>query len=73
MVPVIVEKCRWDKTRLGTLNALPPKGKPLNNWSPQSDGWNSVADGLATVFKKLMEARREVADAGHLVSAGPSR
>jgi internalin A len=54
VVPVILEKCRWDKTPLRPLNALPEKAKPLNNWTPRSDGWNSIAEGLARVFKKLM-------------------
>lgn len=55
VVPVILEACRWDKTALGRLNALPEKAKPLNKWTPQSDAWNTVANGLATVFKKVME------------------
>ena len=55
VVPLILEKCRWDQTALGVLNALPEKGKALNKWKPPSDGWNSVANGLATVFKKLMK------------------
>ena len=55
LVPVILENCRWDKTALGALNALPEKGKALNKWKPPSDGWNSVANGLATVFEKLMK------------------
>ncbi|MFZ1220027.1 MAG: COR domain-containing protein [Chthoniobacterales bacterium] len=59
VVPVILEACRWDKTALGSLNALPEKAKPLNKWTPQSDAWNSVANGLETVFKKLMKGGRE--------------
>jgi hypothetical protein len=55
VVPLILEACRWNETKLGTLQALPEKGKPLNKWRPPSDGWKSVADGLATVFKKLMD------------------
>lgn len=55
VVPVILEACRWSKTALAALNALPEKGKALNKWKPPSDGWNSVADGLATIFEKLMQ------------------
>jgi internalin A len=55
VVPLILEACRWQHTPLGPLQALPVKGKPLNKWKPPSDGWKSVADGLATVFKKLMK------------------
>jgi internalin A len=56
VVPLILEACRWDQTPLGPLNALPEKGKPVNKWKPLSDGWKTVADGLAKVFKKLMES-----------------
>lgn len=55
VVPVILEACRWHKTILGTLNALPEKGKALNKWKPSSDGWLSIADGLARVCEKLMK------------------
>jgi internalin A len=54
LVPVILEACRWDKTTLGALNALPEKGKALNTWKPAAGGWKSVADGLARVLEKLM-------------------
>ncbi len=55
VVPVILKACRWDKTALGTLNALPEKAKPLNEWPLSSAGWKSIADGLAKVFQKLMQ------------------
>ena len=55
VVPIILEQCRWEKTALGALNALPEKAKPLNNWKPQADGWKTIADGLSRVFQKLME------------------
>jgi len=54
LVPVILEACRWDKTALGALNALPEKAKPLDTWKPASGGWNSMANGLAKVLQKLM-------------------
>lgn len=57
VVPVILEACRWHSTTLGKLNALPEKGQPLNTWSPRSDGWKSLADGLAKLLKKLMAAK----------------
>lgn len=55
VVPVVLENCRWKQTALGALNALPEKGKALNTWNPQSNGWNTVSDGLAQVFTKTME------------------
>jgi len=58
VVPLILEACRWEKTALGALNALPEKAKPLNKWTPRSDGWKTVADGLATVFKSRIKNNR---------------
>ena len=55
VVPVILEEVPLVRTALGSLNALPEKARPLKNWKPQSDGWNNIADGLAKVFKRLME------------------
>lgn len=55
VVPIVLESCRWDKTALGSLNALPEKAKPLNKWKPPSDGWHTVANGLAQVLEKLMK------------------
>ena len=57
VVPLVLEACRWEETALGPLNALPEKGKPLNKWRPQSDGWKTVSDGLAVVLKRLMTPR----------------
>jgi internalin A len=60
LVPVILETCRWAETVLSDLNVLPDKAKALNTWNRSSDAWNSVAEGLAKVFEKLMKdsARR---------------
>ncbi|OYW77555.1 MAG: hypothetical protein B7Z37_03775 [Verrucomicrobia bacterium 12-59-8] len=55
VVPFVLEACRWDKTVLGSLNALPEKAKPLNKYRPVSDGWHTVSNGLAQVFEKLMK------------------
>ncbi|MDB6005526.1 MAG: hypothetical protein JWR15_2513 [Prosthecobacter sp.] len=55
VVPVVLESCRWDKTALGPLNALPDKAKALNKWKPVSEGWHTVSNGLARVFEKLMK------------------
>jgi TIR domain-containing protein len=55
VVPLVLESCRWDKTALGSLNALPEKAKPLNKWKPSADGWHTIANGLAQVLEKLMK------------------
>ncbi len=57
VVPVILEKCRWEKTALGELNALPEKAKPVSAWTRSSHAWNTVSNGLATVFENLMKTK----------------
>ena len=57
VVPLVLEACRWDKTKLGNLNGIPEKGKPVDTWKPQSKAWKSVADGLAVVCEKLVKKR----------------
>jgi internalin A len=56
VVPIILEACRWERTPLGKLNALPEKAEPVNEWLLESKAWKSVADGLADVFEELMAA-----------------
>jgi hypothetical protein len=56
VVPLILEDCPWQGTPLGKLNALPTKGKPVNEWRLSSQAWKSVSDGLAGVFRELMAA-----------------
>ena len=60
VIPIILTDCRWAKTVLGSLNALPEKGKPLNEWGNRPKAWRTVADGLAEVFTELQnEVRRD--------------
>jgi internalin A len=58
VVPIVLEECRWDKTRLGELQALPEKGKAVDTWNPRSGAWKSIADGLAAVCKKREDPKR---------------
>lgn len=48
-VPVILERCDWQNHRLREFQALPDKGKPVNEWQPESQGWHSVVDGIRKV------------------------
>ena len=48
-VPIILERCDWLNHRLSEFQALPDKGKPINEWQPESQGWQSVVDGIRKV------------------------
>ncbi len=57
VVPVILEPCRWQQTVLGPLNGLPEKAKAIDQWPRSSAAWNSVAEGLAAVFRDLIKSK----------------
>jgi hypothetical protein len=59
LLPVILERCRWEKSALAELNVLPEKGLPLTKWNPRSEGWNSIVSGLEGVLKRLMDGARQ--------------
>ena len=48
-IPIILERCDWQNHRLSEFQALPDKGKPINEWQPESQGWQSVVDGIRKV------------------------
>ena len=52
-IPIILEDCDWKKHELGEFQALPDKGKPLNEWEPVSKGWQNVVDGIRKIVDKM--------------------
>ena len=46
VIPIILEYCDWQNHQLSEFQALPDKGKPINEWQPESKGWQSVVDGI---------------------------
>ena len=48
-VPIILESCDWQNHRLNEFQALPDKGKPINEWQPESQGWQCVVNGIRKV------------------------
>lgn len=58
VIPIILSKCRWEqKDRNGDyifppakLNALPSKGKPIDDWERQYDAWDAVATGIEIIL-----------------------
>ena len=53
VIPIILESCDWLNHQLSDLQALPDKGKPINKWQPESDGWQNVVDGIRETVKKM--------------------
>ena len=53
VIPIILEACDWENDQLSELQALPDKGKPINEWNPESTGWQNVVDGIRKVIKGM--------------------
>ena len=48
-IPIILERCDWLNHQLSEFQALPDKGKPINEWQPESQGWQCVVNGIRKV------------------------
>ena len=53
VIPIILEDCDWLNHQLSDIQALPDQGKPINEWQPESKGWQNVVEGLREVFGKM--------------------
>ncbi len=53
IISIILESCDWLKHQLSDFAVLPHKGKPINKWKPQSDGWQNVVDGIRNTVKEM--------------------
>ena len=56
IIPIILESCDWLHDRLSGFEVLPDKGKPINKWKPESDGWQNVVDGIRKVVEEMQTA-----------------
>ena len=53
VVPIVLESCDWQNHQLRDNQALPDKGKPINEWQPESKAWQNVVNGLRKVVNKM--------------------
>ncbi len=60
VIPIILESCDWLNHQLQNFEALPDKGVPINEWHPESKGWQNVVDGLR---KAVNETRARASNA----------
>ena len=55
VIPIILERCDWQNHQLSDIQALPDKGKPINEWTPESRGWQSVVEGIRKAAEKMRD------------------
>ena len=53
VIPIILESCDWLHYKLSNFQALPDKGKPIDKWQPESDGWQNVIEGIREAIDKM--------------------
>ena len=53
VIPIILEACDWLNHELSRFEVLPDKGKPINTWEPESEGWQNVVEGARAVIHKI--------------------
>ena len=52
-ISIILEDCDWQNHQLECIQALPDKGTPINEWQPESKGWQNVVKGLRRIVGKM--------------------
>ena len=53
IIPIILEDCDWQHHRLSDFQAFPDKGKAINEWDPESRGWQNVVAGIRKVVEEM--------------------
>ena len=52
-IPIILEYCDWLNHQLSDFQAFPDKGLPINEWQPESKGWQNVVDGVRKTVDEM--------------------
>ena len=53
VIPIILEDCDWQNHQLSEFQALPDKGRPINEWQPESKGWQNVVAGIRKAVEEM--------------------
>ena len=53
VLPIILEDCDWLDHQLSDFQVLPDKGRPINVWKNESEGWQSTVAGIREVIHQI--------------------
>ena len=53
VVPIILEHCDWLVHHLSYFQALPNKGKPIDAWRDEEEGWQSTVAGIQKLILQM--------------------
>ena len=59
VIPIVLEDCDWEQHRLSKFEVLPNKGKAINEWTPESKGWQNVVAGIRKTVNKSKKSKIE--------------
>ena len=63
IIPIILERCDWLNHQLCGFQVLPAEGKPINEWFPDSKGWQNVMESIQKAIDRI-QSQMEVPPGG---------
>ncbi len=69
VIPVILRPADWQRSQLGSVQALPKDGMPITTWRDEDLAWKNVANGIEHVVRQMRgEIRARTGHVPHLAS-----
>jgi sulfatase-modifying factor enzyme 1/TIR domain-containing protein len=62
VIPVILRPCRWQRTPLGSLQAVPKDGKPVSEWPNHDVAFDQIAVAVERTIADLQQQRRRAGE-----------
>jgi tetratricopeptide (TPR) repeat protein len=62
VIPVILRPCRWQRTPLKSLQAVPKDGKPVSEWPNHDAAFDEIATAIERTIADLQQQRRHAAE-----------
>jgi formylglycine-generating enzyme required for sulfatase activity len=62
VIPVILRPCRWTRTPLGKLQAVPKDAKPVSEWSSRDAAFDDIAAAIERTVEELAQRQRQAAE-----------
>src|SRR5512132_3394954 len=62
VIPVILRPCRWQRTLLGSLQAVPKDGKLVSEWPNHDAAFDEIAAAIERTIADLQQQRRRAGE-----------
>jgi hypothetical protein len=62
VIPVILRPCRWARTPLGNLQAVPKDAKAVSEWFNRDAAFDDIAAAIERTVDELTQRRRQAAE-----------